>query len=183
MTRTDDVTLLSQRRALLAVPMLAMLAACQAPPTLVVVTSQAGGPGMLGAQLTSTLPPAVPLQTSLTLSYGAAVSGYGSLYTVASSGQVMRLFENRPLRPGAMIQFPAPSEPVFRFGAPAGTEQFVLTVSTQPLGWLTTADYADQTAFSRLNLDRMTFEGRLSSALASLPVGSWQAQRLNITTF
>lgn len=175
--------IVSRRRvgfAVAGVPLLAMLAACQAAPAAVVMPpAMSGG---LGAQLTSTLPPAVPLQTALALTYSAAVPSYASLYTVASSGQVMRLFENRAVRPGVAVQFPDRMEPVIRFGPPAGAEQFVLVVSTQPFRWLAPTDYAEQTPFARLNLDRIGFESRLSAALAALPPGTWQVQRLTITT-
>lgn len=169
-----------RRAALGALPAFALLAACQAPEQAVVAPPQP--PATLGAQLTSTLPPAVPLQTALALSYGAAMPGFASLYTVASSGQVMRLFENRALRPGAMADFPNRTEPVIRFGPPAGAEQFVLIVTQQPFQWLAPADYADATPFARLRLDRIGFEQRLSAALAGLPPGAWQVQRLTITT-
>lgn len=172
---------LTRRRPLFgALSSLALLAACQAPqqPPMVAAPPAA----TLGAQLTTTLPPAVPLQTALTLSYGAAVPGFASLYTVASSGQVMRLFENRAVRPGVMTDFPNRNEPVMRFGPPAGTEQFVLIVTQQPFQWLAPADYADATPFARLRLDRIGFEQRLSGALAALPPGTWQVQRLTIAT-
>lgn len=165
-------------------PLLALLllGACQAqPPPPALVVSQPA-PTLLGAYLTSTLPPAVPLQTALALSYGAAAPGFASLYTVASSGQVMRLFEHRAVWPGAPAQFPDRTEPVIRFGLPAGAEQFVLVVSSQPLRWLAPADYADQTPFARLNLDRISFESRLAAALAAQPPRTWQVQRLTLTT-
>ncbi len=163
---------------------LALLAACQTPaPVAVVAPAAPAAPAApLGAQLTTTLPAAVPLNTALVLSYGTAVPAFASLYTVASSGQVMRLFENRPLRPGETALFPSRTEPVIRFGPPAGAEQFVLVTSQQPFRWLAPADYADQTPYARLTLDRIGFEQRLSNALAVLPPGTWQVQRLILTT-
>jgi hypothetical protein len=160
---------------------LMLVAACQpAPPAVMVVTAPA--PAALGAQLTTTLPPAVPLQTALALSYGTAMPASASLYTVSSSGQVMRLFENRPVQPGVTTPFPDRTEPVMRFGPPAGAEQFVLVVTQQPFRWLAPADYADTTPYARLTLDRIGFEQRLSNAVAALPPGTWQVQRLTITT-
>ena len=124
----------------------------------------------------------MPLQTALALTYGAAMPGSANLYTVSSSGQVMRLFENRAVRPGAMVSFPDSCEPVMRFGPPAGTEQFVLVVTQQPFRWLAPTDYADSTPYARLALDRISFEQRLANALATLPPGTWQVQRLTVTT-
>lgn len=167
----------ARRRALLCLSVLPLLPGCQAQPSTPVPAG-----GALGAALTTTLPSRVPLQTALALNYGAAVPGFASLYTMASSGQVMRLFESRPVRPGEITDFPSRAEPVIRFGAPAGAEEFILIVSSQPFRWLAPTDYADQTPFARLRFDRSGFEERLSSALASLPPGTWQVQRLTITT-
>lgn len=171
-----------RRTGLALLPGLLLLGACQAAPPVPTVIVAAVAPAALGAQLTSTLPPAVPLQTALALSYGAAAPGFASLYTVAASGQVMRMFENRAVRPGEISAFPGRMEPVMRFGPPAGAEQFVLVVTSQPFRWLAPADYADTTPYARLNLDRIGFEQRLSNALAALQPGTWQVQRLTITT-
>lgn len=164
------------RRALLALPALALLAACQAAPTSV--------PGAaLGASLTSIPAERVPLQTPLALRYGAATAGHASLYTIGSSGTVVRLFENRAVTAGTLQDFPRRTEPVMRFGPPAGTEQFVLIVTSQPFNWLAPTDYADATPYARLTLNAATFEARLASALATLPPGTHQVQRLSLTTF
>lgn len=164
-----------------AISALVLLAACQPAPPIVVMMAPST-PAALGAQLYTTLPPAVPLQTALALSYDAAAPANASLYTVSSSGQVMRLFENRLIRPGAATHFPDRTEPVIRFSPPAGAEQFVLVATQQPLRWLAPTDYADTTPYARLTLDRIAFEQRLANALAILPPGTWQVQRLTITT-
>jgi hypothetical protein len=171
---------LTRRHALLALP---LLAACQAPaPEAAPNAPSPPAAGALGATLTSTLPAHVPLGTALALRYGAAQPGFASLYTIASSGQVMRLFEGRAITPGTLTDFPSRQEPVIRFGAPAGAERFVLVVTRAPLSWLAATDVADATAFPRLNLDAAGFEARLAAALATLPAGTHEVARLTLTT-
>ena len=169
------------RRALLALPGFALLVGCQTAAELpVVAPPQASG---LAATLTTTLPARVPLQTALALRYGAASSGFGSIFTVASSGQVMRLFENRPIAAGRLADFPTRADPVIRFGQPAGAETCILIVTMHPFRGLAPTDFADNTPFARLTLDPGGFESRLAAALATLPAGSYAVQRLTITTF
>jgi hypothetical protein len=95
-----------RRRAFLALPGVALLAGCetasQTPAIVqgpVVVVPPVLGPIVT---LTTTLPSRVPLRTALALQYGASRSGYGSLFTYSSSGQVMRLFENRSIVGGRL---------------------------------------------------------------------------------
>jgi hypothetical protein len=141
-----------------------------------------GGADTLGARLTSPLAGFVPLETALSLMYGARQNSYASLYNVSSSGQLVRLFDSRVIGPGRTAEFPGLQDPVIRLSAPAGAEEFVLVATLRPLNWLSAGDMIDHGPFPRLALDRAAFQARLRSALGALPGADWQVQSLVITT-
>ena len=116
--------------------------------------------------------PPVRLGEALGFTLSSSAPGYGHLYLVSTSGAVVALAENLPLRAGGQTVFPAPGAGYsLRARPPAGVERVLLLVTRQPF-----AGFAGGAAGQRpvqLATGAAAFIGQLNAATASLPEQSW----------
>lgn len=86
--------------------------------------------------LTLTLPSALAVGSPLEMTLASDRHGWVNLFDLGTSGQVLQLLQDHPIRAGVPLRLPDPQNGfVYLTSPPLGVERLVAIVTDQPLGW------------------------------------------------
>jgi hypothetical protein len=118
----------------------------------------------------------------LRLKLRSGSNSFLSLYEVSTSGRTARLFENRLVQAGEVVEFPGPKSAVdYRYAPPPGTETFIVLATARPVDWLTAEDIAGGEALTALNLAPWQLVQRLREVTGGLTPESWSSAVVPVT--
>ena len=126
--------------------------------------------------LVPTVAPPVVVGTPLAFRLSSGASGFGHLYLISATGDVLVLAENLPVAAGAQVAYPRPEDGVeIRAQAPAGVDRLVLLVTRQPFVGFAGNRGETVTRPAALASTAAAFLLEFNGATRSLPAASWAA--------
>ena len=129
------------------------------------------------AAVALTRPSPLRLGDAIAFILSTSTAGYGHLYMINASGNVVALVENLPVAPHAPVLFPAPDAGfTVRASPPAGTDRVLFLVTLQPFQGFGGAAGAPVT----LALQADAFVAALNAATARLGGGGWALAEIRV---
>lgn len=142
-----------------------------AAPASVVAANNAAS---FAVGIVPTQAPPVRIGTPVSFQMASSAAGFGHLYLINASGNVLAMAENLPIAANAPVLYPNPGGGVtLRATPPAGTERVVLLVTRQPFAGFGGTGGATSTQPRMLALTPAAFIEKLNTATSALVRESW----------
>ena len=131
--------------------------------------------------LVPTMAPPVAVGTLLGFRLSASMTGFGHLYLISASGDVLLLAENLLMAAGAQVEYPLPEDGIeIRAEPPAGVDRLVLLVTRQPFVGFANNQGQAVTRPVALASTAASFLRDFNGATRSLPASAWAAAEARV---
>lgn len=130
-----------------------------------------------------TAPPIV-LGSKLRFQMSTSSTGYGHLYLINASGNVLVLAENMIMKSGQKKVYPNPKDHIsLRANPPAGTERVILLVTRQPLMGFNQKEGQTTTRPVALAITAGDFIRKFNQKTAQLPSSQWSVTEIRVRIY
>ena len=131
--------------------------------------------------LVPTVAPPVTVGMPLAFRLSSSATGFGHLYLISATGDVLLLAENLPMAAGAQVAYPRPGDGIeIRAQPPAGVDRLVLLVTRQPFVGFANNRGETVTRPAALASTAGAFLLDFNGATRSLPAASWAATEVRV---